>query len=1149
MSANADGSVVIEIVADDKKFSKEMNSSYEKTESLAEELKRVNELLKLDPKNLTLLQQKQELLNKEIESTKEKLELLQNAQKNAQAQFDKGEITEAQYRSLQREIESTEISLKQLTKEQEDFGKEAKESNEKVIDAYGTMAKAAAAVATALIAAGVGAVSAATDFDAAFAKTQTIMDQTKVSVSEMNDDIMALSGSSAMAATEVSDAVYNAISGSVATEDAVEFVDQANKLAVAGFTDLANATDVMTTVLNAYGLEASSVEGISNVLITTQNLGKTTVDALASSMGRAISTGSAYGVNMQNLATAYVELTKGGIDTAEATTYLSGMLNELGNAGSTVGKIIQEKTGMSFGQLMAQGSSLGDVLQILSDSVDGNAEALMGLWSSQEAGKASNAIMTQGVEDFNLVLAQMNEEMAGTTGTTQSAYETMTNTSEFINKKFTNSMTNLGIAVGSSVNPALDQAKLSLISLVEKVTDFANKHPAAVRALTAITIGVGAFAVALTVYTVGAKIATAATTALTTVMNSNPILLAVTAVISLGVAIGTYIATTQAAIEETEQLTAASEQQRSELEELKAEYEQVCEAQGETSAEAQVLKQRLDEATEAFENNKRTAEELAEELNSTHESFSALSDEIDNSFSSLDMEKQKTDALIDRMDELRNEEILSAEAKQELCAIIDLLNEQLPELGIQYDELTGKINLSTESIQAFSDASFQSAQREAALDYYKQLIGQQYELQYAAKLAKDEYNLAYQAYWDAAGTYSKEWAPGFSQQEVFDGKRAGHDGNGSIGSTYYKNLIDSAHDSYENAKNLYDQAQTDLQDLEGQTEYVYGIIQETYGAAIVSDDVVEEIITPIETWQEGVERLSEAYKTAKETVRDSLDQQIGKWSEVDNEAKKSIDDIITALNSQITYFANYNKNLEIARTLGLNEEIIQALSDGSQESAAILAGIVEAANDANVDINEKIKELNDSWVGVSEGKDTLSESLAEYDETVIEEGDKLVELAASVGLDMSNAMTEGLLEGLPLFQQAWEQFAPPVGESGAYGMGGSRLTGNEVVQHAYASGTASAAAGYAIVGEDGPELVYFRGGERVLTADETRQALGSVYPSAPQMRYVGAGAPAIAGGGAVQIRAVIDVPVQVDGREIARATAVYMGEEMEFEVM
>ena len=61
------------------------------------------------------------------------------------------------------------------------------------------------------------------------------------------------------------------------------------------------------------------------------------------------------------------------------------------------------------------------LLQVLSDSVDGNAEALMGLWSSQEAGKAANAIMTQGIEDFNAVVAQMDKEMSGATGTTEQA--------------------------------------------------------------------------------------------------------------------------------------------------------------------------------------------------------------------------------------------------------------------------------------------------------------------------------------------------------------------------------------------------------------------------------------------------------------------------------------------------------------------------------------------------------------------------------------------------------------------------------------------------------------------------------------------------------------------------------------------------------
>ena len=48
------------------------------------------------------------------------------------------------------------------------------------------------------------------------------------------------------------------------------------KLAKGGFTDGAKAVDVLTTAINAYGLEASDATRVSDLLITTQNLGKTT---------------------------------------------------------------------------------------------------------------------------------------------------------------------------------------------------------------------------------------------------------------------------------------------------------------------------------------------------------------------------------------------------------------------------------------------------------------------------------------------------------------------------------------------------------------------------------------------------------------------------------------------------------------------------------------------------------------------------------------------------------------------------------------------------------------------------------------------------------------------------------------------------------
>ena len=120
------------------------------------------------------------------------------------------------------------------------------------------------------------------------------------------------------------------------------------------------------------------------MLLTTQNLGKTSVDELSSSMGRVIPLAAAYNVSVENLSSGLAVMTANGIATAEATTYTKSMLNELGDTGSTVGKILQQQTGKSFAQLSADGKSLGDVLQILYDSVGGDSTAFAGLWSSVE---------------------------------------------------------------------------------------------------------------------------------------------------------------------------------------------------------------------------------------------------------------------------------------------------------------------------------------------------------------------------------------------------------------------------------------------------------------------------------------------------------------------------------------------------------------------------------------------------------------------------------------------------------------------------------------------------------------------------------------------------------------------------------------------
>ena len=114
--------ITIEIDGDTTKLGKALESAEGSSKSLQSELKGINTLLKLDPSNVELLTQKQKVLTDAIGATEDKLNTLKNAQAQVQAQFDKGEITEQQYRDFQREIIVTKQRLKALKDEMKEFG-------------------------------------------------------------------------------------------------------------------------------------------------------------------------------------------------------------------------------------------------------------------------------------------------------------------------------------------------------------------------------------------------------------------------------------------------------------------------------------------------------------------------------------------------------------------------------------------------------------------------------------------------------------------------------------------------------------------------------------------------------------------------------------------------------------------------------------------------------------------------------------------------------------------------------------------------------------------------------------------------------------------------------------------------------------------
>lgn len=432
-----------------------MKSQWDKNTSSAKKLKD-------EQKYLT---EQGETYQKKVGLVKEELKLLENAEgdnkkaiEEKKAALNEAEASLNEYKSRLKEVNE---QLKFGKESIEEYTEKVQKAGEKVKDAGSGMTKK---VTAPILAAGAASAKMAMDFEDSMAKVSTIADATKVPMDEMQKAILDLSNQTGISSEEIAQNVYDSISAGQKTGDAVNFVSNSTKLAKAGFADAGAALDVLTTIMNAYGLKASEVTNVSDMLIQTQNLGKTTVADLASSMGKVIPTANAYGVSLDELCAGYAIMTANGVATAESTTYMNGMLNELGKSGTTVSETLKEKTGKTFKELMDSGMSLSDVLKIISDAATENNKSFGDMWSSSEAGKAGMILLGDSAENFNGVL----EQMQNSAGATNTAFEKLDTNSTKI-KKATNELKNDAIDLGTTL---MEELAPIIENIAEKISQF-----------------------------------------------------------------------------------------------------------------------------------------------------------------------------------------------------------------------------------------------------------------------------------------------------------------------------------------------------------------------------------------------------------------------------------------------------------------------------------------------------------------------------------------------------------------------------------------------------------------------------------------------------------------------------------------------------
>lgn len=235
-------------------------------------------------------------------------------------------------------------------------------------------------------------------------------------------------------------------------------------------------------------------------------------------------------------------------------------------------------------------------------------------------------------------------------------------------------------------------------------------------------------------------------------------------------------------------------------------------------------------------------------------------------------------------------------------------------------------------------------------------------------------------------------------------------------------------------------------------------------------------------------QLDAETEKAAEGVMGNLDSLMGRFNEVPATVETSVAQVVNNLNTQQEYMNRYADNMQAAAKRGVSDGLLKSLSDGSAESAAILEGIVNATD-------EDIAVLNAKWNNTQEGKENFSRVMGEI-QTDFEERTAEIEAAYDQAIQNFNQYDEayangarsaqGAADGMLSLKSLLDQTGYNLGRSSAqqFNAGFNSIPAPQP-NRGYASGTLSAAPGWAWTGETGPELILFRGGETVISHEQS----------------------------------------------------------------
>lgn len=456
-----------------QKSMKEVNTT---TKNLKTELRDVERLLKLDPGNTELISQKQKVLADSIGTTKDKLDQLKQAEKEVQEQFEKGEVSEEQFRALQREVIKTEEDLKKLEKASKDFGTNMSRSLEdagKKMQDFGGKVEGVGKKLAPLSAAAAGAIGASvavfTSFDDSMKQVQATMGGTAEDYDKLSKAAQDMGAKTRYSASESADALnYLALAG-YDTEKAIEALPKVLNLAQAGGLDLAYASDMVTDSMSALGLETSYADTFIDQLAKTSQKSNTNVGQLGEAILTVGGTAKILKGGTVELSTQLGILADNGIKGAEGGTALRNVLLSLSAPTKKQWEMMELLGLKSYdanGELKSTDEIFQDLNEILSTMNDEEKTSVLSELFNKVDLKAANALLANSGERFG----DLSSQIANSEGAAGKMAETMESGLGGSFRSLKSAIEGVAIGLGEALAPTIQ----ALSEHIKKLADWFN---------------------------------------------------------------------------------------------------------------------------------------------------------------------------------------------------------------------------------------------------------------------------------------------------------------------------------------------------------------------------------------------------------------------------------------------------------------------------------------------------------------------------------------------------------------------------------------------------------------------------------------------------------------------------------------------------